>query len=168
MQMRKSSLGVSPIIATLLLIAITVAAGIIVYVFVSGTVGNLTQGGGQQTGQQVELTSYAFSLTASSNLCDGQAGATAPCLVISVKNTGGSAITIDQIFFDGQPLTPAGSPSLSLNTDQDATYLLASANASPGFNGVTTGLTGGSTHVVKIVTATGGLFSYTVIAGSSQ
>lgn len=34
--------GVSVIIATLLLIAIAVAAGIIVYVFVNGLAGNLT------------------------------------------------------------------------------------------------------------------------------
>ena len=170
MDSRKLSTGVSPIIATLLLIAITVAAGVIVYVFVSGTVGNLTHGGGQQTGEQVELTAYSFSLSASMAACAGQT-VTAPCIVVSLKNTGGSAVTIDQIFFDGQALgvtSSGGLPTLTLNVDQDATYLLAQLSASPGFNGVPTGLTGGSSHVLKIVTATGGLFSYTIIAGSSQ
>lgn len=165
------STGVSPIIATLLLIAITVSAGIIVYVFVSGITGGLTQGGGQQTGEQVELTSYAFTpLSGTSLTCDGQSGVTAPCITISIKNAGGSAVTIDQmaVYFDGQPLTVEGSPMLTLNTDEDATYLLANAGVTTGFIGVPTGISGGTTNTLKLVTTTGALFAYTMTAGASQ
>ncbi len=42
--------AVSPIIATLLLIAIAVAAGIIVYVYVNSLCGNVTGGGGGDPG----------------------------------------------------------------------------------------------------------------------
>src|SRR4030067_1935856 len=39
---RKSTRGLSPIFATLILIAIAVIAGIVVYMFTSGTIGSLT------------------------------------------------------------------------------------------------------------------------------
>ena len=42
---RKSTRGLSPIFATLILIAIAVIAGIVVYMFASGTIGSLTSGG---------------------------------------------------------------------------------------------------------------------------
>ena len=48
MDYRTPPSGMSPIIATLLLIAITVAAGVIVYVFVSGTVGTLPRAEGSR------------------------------------------------------------------------------------------------------------------------
>lgn len=176
MQMRRPSQGVSPIIATLLLIAITVAAGVIVYVFVSGTVGNLTQGGGQQTGQQIELTSYSFTPLSGSGLtCDGNGTVTGPCLTISIKDAGGSAVTIDSIFFDGQKLTPNTALSttpITLTTEGNAYILIANDVGGSGtkgwYTGLPTGLTGGSSHTLKIVTATGGLFAYTITAGSSQ
>ena len=179
MDNRRPSFGVSPIIATLLLIAITVAAGVIVYVFVSGTVGNLTQGGGQQTGQQVELTAYAFTpLTSAGTItCNGNTTVTAPCLLISIKDSGGSSITIDSIFFDGVKLAPSSNlvtAPITMSTDSDQTILLdhsggSTAGSTQGwYTGIPTGLTGGSSHTLKIVTATGGLFSYTIIAGSSQ
>jgi flagellin-like protein len=169
---KTESMGVSPIIAVLLLIAITVSAGIIVYVFVSGISSGLTQGGGQQTGEQVELTSYAFTpLTGASITCFGNTTVAAPCITISIKDAGGSAITIDSVFFDGQPLTAVGSIAttpITLATHQDSSFLLVKSGVTLGYNGVPSGLTGGSSHVLKIVTATGGLFSYTITAGSSQ
>jgi archaeal type IV pilus assembly protein PilA len=176
MRPRKQSIGVSPIIATLLLIAITVAAGIIVYVFVSGTVGGLTQGGGRQTGQQVELTAYSFTPLSGSGLtCNGNGTVTGPCLTISLKDSGGSAVTIDSIFFDGQKLTPNSALTttpITLNTEGNSNVLIAQAVGGSGtkgwYAGLPTGLTGGSSHTLKIVTANGGLFSYTLIAGSSQ
>ncbi len=52
--------AVSPIIATLLLIAIAVAAGIIVYVYVNSLAGGLTSGGGQQVSEQLSLDAYNY------------------------------------------------------------------------------------------------------------
>src|SRR6267378_4000599 len=80
--------AVSPIIATLLLIAIAVAAGIIVYVFTSSITGNLTQSGGQQVSEQVSMDAYSFP-----------SAGTAPVIVL--RNVGGSSVSINQIFFDG-------------------------------------------------------------------
>jgi flagellin-like protein len=42
---RKSTRGLSPIFATLILIAIAVIAGIVVYMFTSGTLASMTGGG---------------------------------------------------------------------------------------------------------------------------
>ena len=177
MYVRERSIGVSPIIATLLLVAITVAAGIIVYVFVSGYTSTLTQGGGQQTAQQVELTAYNFvNITASaSETCDSNATMTVPCLTIALKNTGGTAVTIDSIYFDGVALVPDGSLSstvhITIASQANASVLLVKSGTPTSSKGGFTGLaavTGGSTHTLKIVTTTGALFSYTVTAGSAQ
>ncbi len=46
MRMFKNRRGLSPIFATLILIAIAVIAGIVVYMFTSGTIASLTGGGG--------------------------------------------------------------------------------------------------------------------------
>jgi flagellin-like protein len=177
MDPRNRSVGVSPIIATLLLIAITVAAGVIVYVFVSGVGTGLTQGGGQQTAQQIELTAYAFTpLTGSSITCDGNSTVTtAPCLVVSIKDVGGGSLTIDSVLFDGVALTPAGaltSAPISLSASQDASFLVVDTGTFTtghgGYTGLPSGITAGSSHVLKFVTKTGGLFAYTITAGTSQ
>jgi flagellin-like protein len=176
MDPRKRSVAVSPIIATLLLIAITVSAGVIVYVFVSGIGNGLTQGGGQQTAQQIELIAYAFTpLTGASSTCNGNTTVTAPCLVVSVKDVGGSSITIDSVLFDGVALTPAGTLAttpISLSTNQDGSFLIIGSGTFTalhgGYTGLPSGISGGSSHVLKIVTKTGGLFAYTITAGTSQ
>lgn len=175
MRTKRPPSGVSPIIATLLLIAITVAAGVIVYVFVSGITGNLTQGGGSQTGEQVELTAYSFPTSG----CGGNTTLTAPCITISIKDAGGSGVTIDSIYFDGLKLTPAISTGynggvfkpITLATHQDEVITLAYSGtfySEEGYTGLPMSVAAGSAYPLKIVTLTGGLFSYTVIAGSAQ
>jgi len=67
--------AVSPVIATLLLIAIAVAAAIIVYSFVTGLIGGLTTGG----------SSNQVALTVSFNSVGGGV------VVLSLKNTGSVA-----------------------------------------------------------------------------
>lgn len=91
--------GVSVIIATLLLIAIAVAAGIIVYVFVNSLAGGLTQGGGQQTTERLQMQSYNFVINPGSGAtvcgCSGQ------ILEIFLLNSGTSTTTISAVYFDG-------------------------------------------------------------------
>jgi flagellin-like protein len=50
--------AVSPVIATLLMIAIAVAAAILVYVWSMGLVGTLQGTGGQQTREQLIMEAY--------------------------------------------------------------------------------------------------------------
>jgi len=91
--------GVSVIIATLLLIAITVAAGIIVYVFVNGLAGNLTSGGGQQTTERLQMQGYTFAVSPHSCACAGQV------LQIYLANSGSASTTISAIYYDGTLMT---------------------------------------------------------------
>ncbi len=91
--------AISPIIATLLLIAITVGAGIIVYVFATGLAGNLTGSGGTQVTQQLQLQAYTF------NPLPGGSSGTGQIVNFFLKNVGTSSLTISNIYFDGTQLT---------------------------------------------------------------
>ena len=99
--------AVSPIIASLLLIAIAVAAGIIVYVYVNSLAGGLTSGGGNQETQQIQLQAYSFSFaTGTGQVAD-----------VFLENTGSSSVTFSAIYFDGTALTEFG-----LNTGSPDAY----------------------------------------------
>ncbi len=87
--------GVSVIIATLLLIAIAVAAGIIVYVFVNGLAGNLTSSGGGQTTERLQMQSFNFQLTPQTCACVGQ------ILQVFMINSGSASTTISAVYLDG-------------------------------------------------------------------
>jgi hypothetical protein len=105
--------GVSVIIATLLLIAIAVAAGILVYVFVNGLAGSLTTGGGQQTTERLQMQSFNFALSPQACACTSQ------ILQIFLQNSGSSSTTISSIYYDGNLLTitaPFTTAAVALST----------------------------------------------------
>jgi len=203
--------AVSPIIASLLLIAIAVAAGIIVYVYVNSLAGGLTNGGGQQVSQQIQLEAYAFNTAGTG---------TGQVVDIFMKNVGGSAVTINAIYFDGTALVewtptagtyaqymmvPNSGQSCFAAVPSSATYTFTTSVSSgtgtaaactggpttctatnfcfntasgqtetltlnaQGTNQILVGLnavaTSGTSHTIKIVTATGGQSVFTVTAG---
>src|SRR5579885_2531744 len=74
--------AISPIIATLLLILIAIAAGVIVYAYVIGFVGNSTNNNGQSTNI---FSIENFCVSATTN-CAGKAYA------ISLRNVGSTTI----------------------------------------------------------------------------
>lgn len=157
---RTARRAVDPIIASLLLIAIAVAAGIIVYVYVNSIAGNLTQGGGSQVGEGISMDGYAF--------------ATLNAPAIAVRDTGGSSVSINQVFLDGLLCQSGGS---------NCTGVTATEPVSGGCTGTTFPLpcsTGeyvtltlalpsnaasGTSHIIRIVTLDGGTFTFSVIAG---
>ncbi len=144
--------AVDPIIATLLLIAIAVAAGIIVYVYVNSLAGGLTQGGGVQVSDQISLDAYNYKTIPS--------GPT-----ITIRDVGSSTITISQIFFDGQVATVTGgacatTPSTNpIPPTGTCTFTITS--------GAAEAVTSGTSHTVKILDSIGGTATMTVIAGRS-
>jgi hypothetical protein len=101
--------GVSVIIATLLLIAIAVAASIIVYVFVNSLAGGLTQGGGQQTTERLQMQSYNFAIS------PGTAAITCGCsgwlVELFLLNSGSSSTTISAVYYDGALQTLTNAPT---------------------------------------------------------
>jgi len=152
--------AVSPIIATLLLIAIAVAAGIIVYVYVNSLAGGLTQSGGQQVTEQIAMDAYCFN-TPTCNTSNN--------MILYVRNTGSATITLDStaLFYDGTPTVDShtggtGSSCYSLSPSYQiptgTRCYISFAITSP---------TAGTSHLVKAVTLTGGTFVFTVVAGRS-
>ena len=97
--------GVSVIVATLLLIAISVSAAIIVYVFVGGLAGNLTQNGGQPVTEKLIIQSFNFALTPTSCACVQQ------ILEIFLLNNGPAITKVSAVYFDGVLQTLAAAPT---------------------------------------------------------
>jgi len=151
--------AVSPIIATLLLIAIAVAAGIVVYVFSSSLTGNLTQGGGQQVADQVSMDAYTFGTL------------TNPIVIL--RNVGGSSVTVTSVYFDGNLCQTSGATCTAAPTfTTGASPLCQAGPICTTGEYVSTSLTvasqiSGTSHLLRIVTSDGGTFSFSVIAGRS-
>lgn len=82
--------GVSPIIATLLLIVIAVAAAVVTYAFVTGFIGTAGTGATGQTG----------SMTVDSVYVQNNQSA-----IAYVRNSGQKALTIGSAYVDGQLVT---------------------------------------------------------------
>src|ERR1039457_6105536 len=116
--------GVSVIVATLLLIAISVAAAIIVYVFVGGLAGNLTQNGGQPVTEKLTIQSYNFALSPGACACSQQV------LQIFLLNPGPALTKISSVYFDGVLLTvstPFTGPAVLLSGLNDNAYTAPSS-----------------------------------------
>jgi len=119
---KKNSKAISPLIATLLLIAIAVAASVLTYSWVMSMIG--TQSTQAQT--QVRVDSIAWNLTAQK-------------LTVVVRNTGSVAASIDSVALS---LSASGSTyysvtytsSNSINTGQTTTFVWTGTGASAPAN----------------------------------
>jgi len=141
--------AVSPVIATLLLIAIAVAAGIILYVFVSGFVQSLTTANPAQAGENLAMTAYDWANTAAD-------------LQVTLRNTGPAPLKIVQILINNIDVTNEG------GTTWDGVVLNSGQETSNNVD--TTGVTGltvrvGQSYVLQFKTDSGAVFQFTVIAG---
>ncbi len=131
--------GVSPVIATLLLIIIAVAAAILTYLWITGYLGTVQQQGGTEGLQErirIEAVSYS--------------GGT---LTIYVRNIGDVSTTVDAAYIIDHTGTVVKSNtglSTSLNAGASGTVTIGSVTLSDG-----------ETYVVKVVTTTGVEADYT-------
>jgi flagellin-like protein len=189
--------AVSPIIATLLLIAMAVAAGIVTYVFVISLSGSLTSGGGTQVSERLQMQSFNFLISPGTCACAQQ------IIELFLLNSGSSSTTISAIYYDGTPLlvsTPftAAMALSGLNNNvytapttttlADFTTTCSSVAGPAGsfcFTAVTTktaynaqdvgqivitfsaAVTAGTSHTVKVVSATGAAFVFPISAGKT-
>ena len=134
----KNSKAISPIFATLILIAISVIAGVVVYMFTSGTLATMTGGG---TAAQEKVAVQGASPTA------GHAGAT----VYAQYMSGGNAVVINgAIFHDANGGSVAG-------TITGGTVSLPTTGALISVP-VTGSLTAGDTYTVTLTSTKGGSF----------
>ena len=143
--------AVSQVIAALLLIAIAVAAAILLYVFSIGLLGSLGTGGGQQTKEQLIMEAYQWT------------GAPPGSLTLTFRNVGPAPIAMAtaDVFVNGikQPAT-SGTCAATLNPGDSCSYTFTVAFGAT--------LVGGAAYPLKIVTPTGGVFSYSIIQGGSS
>ncbi len=185
--------GVSVIVATLLLIAISVSAAIIVYVFVGGLAGNLTQNGGQPVTEKLTIQSYNFEIS------PGSCGCAMQILEIFLLNPGPAVTKISAVYYDGNLLTLNINPPNPLDAaianydcyPVPSSTILASTNSqefhfssSASFGSITPyavtnvgqivitfdsghAAAYGTGHTVKVVSSTGATNVYTVVAGIS-
>ena len=147
--------AVSPIIATLLLIAIAVASGVLVYVFTWSLAGSLMKSGGSQVTDQVSMVAYSFALSPSENL------------TVYLQNTGTGTVTLASFYFNGAPVVPSGGGATACSKlatpDQMAPgatcrIVLAALSPVPG---------AGTSNAIRIVSTDGGQFTYNVVAGQT-
>jgi flagellin-like protein len=123
----KSKKAISPIIATLLLVAIAVAAAVIAYSWVMGFIGGTTSTTAPAQGQ---ITVENMS---------GLVGGTSS-VVVTVRNTGNKAVTMSTIYVSDTNGTSvaslkqgtgsgawSGTPGISAGTTQDYTLSFTSA-----------------------------------------
>jgi flagellin-like protein len=135
--------AVSPVIAVLLMIAIAVAAAILVYVWSMGLIGTLQTGGGQQVREQIEMDAYNWQ--------------TPGTLTLYLRNVGAADVVIDEVYISGEQatVTPVnllvmGGASQVAVTEPTATY------------------TSGVAYTIKVITITGGVFSFSCIYGGAS
>jgi flagellin-like protein len=133
--------GISPIFATLILIAIAVIAGVVVYMFTSGTLATMTGGGtaGQEKVQIQAASGTETSVTLYAQSSGGQVPPTAGLNLI-IKTSGGTVVTT----------------TAATVTGAWANGALVTVTNTEALTTVT--LTSGSSYTVTLVTPAGGSF----------
>jgi len=146
MNRRYNNHAVSDIIAALLLIAIAVAAAVLLYVFSIGLLGSLGSSGGQQTKEQVIMEAYSFPSSGSPVK-----------LTVQLRNVGSASedLVDADYFINGLKGTATtGGCSTAVTPGGSCQIVVTVATSS---------LISNAAYPFKIVTPTGGVFSYTVI-----
>jgi len=140
---RKDVKGISPLIATLLLIAIAVAASVITYSWVMSMIGSQSQ----QAQTQVRIDSVTWDVGANS-------------LNVTVRNTGSVGATIETV-------------SVRLSTQASTWYPVSvstaidtGSTAEITWDGATAGLTlaSSSSYVIRVTTSTGFYYEMSAVS----
>jgi archaeal type IV pilus assembly protein PilA len=140
----KNRKAISPIFATLILIAIAVIAGVVVYMFTSGTLATMTNGG---TAAQEKVTVQAASYSSGT-------------VTVYLQQTGGPAGTINGLIIkDGSGSTKAVATAITMTAPAPT----PNPNPAPLTAGTLTTITGtvtltSGTYTVDITTKAGGSF----------
>ena len=145
-KMRKNAKALSPIFATLILIAIAVIAGIVVYMFTSGTIGSMTSGG---TAAQEKAAVQGVDVTG--------VGA---CTVLASYVSGGNAITINGAIVRDADGTQQQGTVAAPGTELPTTGALTQVSV--------TGITLIATHTysITLTSAKGGAFVSSSFSGT--
>ncbi|MGO8807042.1 MAG: archaellin/type IV pilin N-terminal domain-containing protein [Candidatus Bathyarchaeia archaeon] len=151
-RMMKNSKAISPIFATLILIAIAVIAGVVVYMFTSGTLATMTSGG---TAGQEKITVQGASVSVASKIA-----------TVYIEQTGGPAASVNSIIIKNSAGTTLGdvavvnaniTPSVGTTgtTIASGTLYTVSVTISAG---ILTGMSVGGSYTLTVTTQAGGSF----------
>jgi flagellin-like protein len=148
----RSKKAISPIFATLILIAIAVIAGIVVYMFTSGTIASMTSGGTTGTEKlQIQTVYYDDSTAGSENLdvyCKVIAGGDITIESATVKDSGGVVV---EVIPAGTAITyvdaASGTPTLNIPAAGTLTIVNVAITALPP-----------GSYTVTLSTESGGVF----------
>ena len=153
---RFTNRGISTIIAALLLIAIAVAAGVLLYVFSIGLIGGLQGTGGQQTKDQLIMEAYNWN--------------TASSLILNVRNTGSTTLNLlgADWYVSGIQITTVGITNPSGGTCTTTTAVGPGTACIITLTVTAASYSTGVGYVIKIGLPDGGVLSYSAIDGTAQ
>jgi len=138
----KNSKAISPIFATLILIAIAVIAGVVVYMFTSGTLATMTSGG---TAGQEKITVQAASISSTSGLS-----------TVYVEQTSGPAATVNSLIVKDSSGATLG--VITTLTGAGSQLVAGTLTQISGTYGGSTALVAGQTYSITVTTKAGGSF----------
>jgi flagellin-like protein len=150
-RLMKNRKGISPIFATLILIAIAVIAGVVVYMFTSGTLATMTGGG---TAAQEKVSIQAVQPVAS-----GAGGVftqgTDTIKVFAQAQTG--SVTITSAIFKDAGGNVVGTAAAAVITGGTVTTSLTTITITPAAASLTLA-SGSNSYTVTLVSTNGGNF----------
>ena len=147
-----NKLAVSEVVGALLMIALAVTAGVVVYVYASGLMGSL-QGAKvhQPYMEKITMDYYQWAMVSPAN----------GTLTFILRNTGSLQIALADFFIAGKPVTasfPGCSSGLNVNAPGCQVTLT--------YTGLS--FTLGVAYNVRVVTTDGAIFDYSCIAGTTS
>ncbi len=139
-KIKKNSKALSPVVASIILIAVTVAVSVVVAAWMGGmTIGLMG------STEQATVTNVALSYTGSGSSCTGTE-------VVSIKNTGSATVTISSATIDGKSATIGSTTTIAKGTSADITLTTTSTTAP---------FADGAQYIIKMQTAKGNAITYT-------
>ena len=157
--MRRNSSGISPVVATVILVAIAIVIAIAVAFWASGLVGVFTRF------EKLEMTSVYATPTGTPNQYD---------ITIIAKNTGSSSATVDKLLLNGVPICEIGAggnwgktgsapTGFTINSCGDITATALNPGNQTQVTITVTAPSAGITVEVALHTASGKLYPYSVL-----
>jgi flagellin-like protein len=137
-----NSKAISPIFATLILIAIAVIAGVVVYMFTSGTLATMT-GGGTAAQEKVAIQGVQYNST--------QIITTTPTIAVYAQNTGSGVVTINGFIVKDSQGTVVTQATLGTTTALNAGTLTT-------VTGVISAPLSSGSYTITLTTKAGGSF----------
>jgi hypothetical protein len=146
---------VSEVVGALLMIALAVTAGVVVYIYSSGLIGSLQGSKVQQPYlETITLDYYQWEMESTAN----------GTLMLDLRNTGSTQVTLADFFIASNPVTPCFGSGCS--SAQDLKVNAPAMNVTLTYSGLS--LTQGVSYNVRVVTKDGAVFDFACIAGTTS